>query len=194
LKIDNDSNSQKYLSLKKNPLVLQTLLYNQRYYEIPETNTSLVFGTLDSQFTITAFLSLNCSHCARAFNKIKDVLKSGIKVKINIVLVTSAKEILNTLYYLNRSKETEKALELLDKWFSADSYSRQSFSEDFCIPDVKDVSEEVGNSNVLLFKSCDVLGTPTLFINGYRLPKQYYIDDIKLFSEVTLLLDTTVID
>jgi uncharacterized membrane protein len=188
----NDSNSHKYLSLKKNPFVLQALLLNQKYYDIPVTDTSLIFGPLDSQLTITAFMSLNCSHCARAFNKIKDVLKSDRKIKINIVLVTSAKEILNTLYYLNRSKETEKALDILDKWYSADSYSRQSFSEDFCIPDVKDVSEKVGNSNVDLFKSCDILGTPTLFINGYRLPKQYDLNDIKLFSKVTRMKESTV--
>jgi len=28
------------------------------------------------------------------------------------------------------------------------------------------------------------MGTPTFFINGYKLPGQYEIDDIKYFSEI----------
>ncbi len=130
------------------------------------------------------FLSLQCSHCARAFEKIKEMLKSEIKTEINVVMITSDNKILNTLYHLNRLNKDDKALDLLDQWYNADPYSRSKISETLCIPDVNEVSKEVSNENYRLYKVCNVIGTPTFFVNGYLLPNQYDIDDIKYFSEV----------
>jgi uncharacterized membrane protein len=183
-KTSNESNYYKYLGFKKNPDVLRTLLLNQKHYNIPVTETSLVFGEKDASKKITVFLSLHCSHCARAFEKIKRILKSEVKTAINVILVTSDIKILNTLYHLNRLNKDDEALDLLDQWFNADPYSRNKLSETLCIPDVNDVSSEVSNENLSLYKTCGVIGTPTFFVNGYLLPSQYDIDDIKYFSEV----------
>jgi uncharacterized membrane protein len=182
----NEINIVKYNGLKKNPQVLKSLLMSQPHYNIPITGQSLVFGPSDAGLFITAFLSLHCSHCSRAFNEIKDILKSKGKVGIIIVLVTPDKEILNTLYYYNSNKKEAEAIDLLDRWYNADPYSRQSFSEDYCIPDVTDVSEEVTNENLKLFKECGLIGTPKFFINGYMLPNQYSLNDIKYFFGVFL--------
>jgi hypothetical protein len=141
-----------------------------------------VFGAKDATVKITAFLSLQCSHCARAFIKIKEALRSGINAGVNIVLVTQDNEVLNTLYHLNRQDKKEEALDLLDQWYGMDPYSRQKIYDTLCIPEVADVSEGVRNENYRLFKECDVSGTPMFFVNGYRLPNQYDIDDIKYFA------------
>jgi uncharacterized membrane protein len=183
-KMSNKMHYFKYLGFKKNPDVLKTLLLNQKNYEIPVTETSLVFGKRDSSIKITVFLSLQCSHCARAFEKIRDILKSDDEVSINIILITSDTKILNTLYHYNRLNMDEEALSLLDQWYGMDSYSRSKVSETLCIPEVDDISKEVSNENLELYKSYNVIGTPTFFVNGYLLPRQYEIDDIKYFTEV----------
>ena len=183
-KISNEDNYFRYLGFKKNPLILRSLILNQKHFDIPVTNTSLVFGRKDPTLKITAFLSLHCSHCARAFKKIEDMLISDQKVSINLVLVTSESKIINTLYYYrNLNKETE-ALSIIEQWFNADPYSRNKVSSALCIPDADEVSQEVSNENAKLFKESGVFGTPTFFINGYQLPHQYDIDDIKYFSEI----------
>jgi uncharacterized membrane protein len=183
-KMSNEMHYNKYLGFKKNSNVLGTLLFNQKHFEIPVTESSLVFGKRDSSITITAFLSLQCSHCARAFEKIKDILKSEEDLSINIILMTSDTKILNTLYHYNRMKMDDEALSFLNKWYNMDSFSRSKVSESLCIIDADDISKEVGNENSTLYKSCNVIGTPTFFINGYLLPRQYEIDDIKYFTEV----------
>ena len=138
----------------------------------------------DSSIKITAFLSLQCSHCARAFDKIKELLKSDPNTGISIILITSDVKMLNTLHHLNRINKDDDALTLLDQWYTMDPYSRSKLSDNLCIPEVDDVSKEVSNENYELFKKCNVSGTPTFFVNGYLLPDQYEIDDIKYFSEV----------
>ena len=183
-KMSNEIHFYKYLGFKKNPDVLRTLLLNQKPYNIPFTEAGLVFGEKDASMKITAFLSLHCSYCARAFDKIKEILKSEVKPTINIVLVTSDSKILNALYHFNRLNKYDEALDLLDQWFNADPYSRSRISETVCFPEVNDISREVSNENLSLYKACNVIGTPTFFVNGYLLPSQYDIDDIKYFSGV----------
>jgi len=174
----------KYMRFKKNPEILKILILRQKHYEIPVTNTSLVFGKEDPSLMITAFLSLHCSHCARAFEKIKDILDSEANVEFNLVLVTSERKIINTLYQYKSLNIGNEALELIGRWYGMDPFSRSKVSEALCIPDAGEVSEEVGNENNKLFKNCGVIGTPTFFINGYKLPAQYDIDDIIYFPEV----------
>jgi uncharacterized membrane protein len=193
-KMSNDLTYYKYLGFKKNPEVLRTLLLNQKHYEIPVTDSSLVFGMRDSSIRITAFISLQCSHCARAFEKIKDILKSDIDVAIYIILITSDSKIINTLYHYNRLNMDDEALSLLDQWYSMDSYSRSKVSETLCIPEVDDISKEVNNENFELYKSCNVKGTPTFFVNGYLLPILYDIDDIKYFIEVFARKEVAVLE
>ena len=72
----------------------------------------------------------------------------------------------------------------MEQWYYTDPYSRNKVFETLCIPDADEVSEGVINENNKLYKELGVIGTPTFFINGYQLPHQYDIDDIKYFSEV----------
>jgi hypothetical protein len=81
---------------------MRTNLLNQRDYEIAVTETSLFLVDKNVSIRIIAILSLQWSHCARAFEKIKDILKSEAYVVINIIMMTSDTKMLNTLYHYNR--------------------------------------------------------------------------------------------
>jgi uncharacterized membrane protein len=183
-KVSRENYYYKYLRFKKNPDILKTLLLKNKHYDIPVTEYSLVYGDKDSSLQITAFLSLHCSHCAKAFEKIKEIIKSEYKAAINIVLVAKDNKIIDALYHFKNLKKEDEALGLLDKWFNADPYSRNRLADDLCIPDIDDVANEFSNENKKLYETCNVSGTPTFFVNGYKLPVQYDIDDIKSFSEI----------
>jgi uncharacterized membrane protein len=182
-KMSNEMHYYKYLGFKKNPDILRILMYNQMHYDIPVTETSLVFGNKDAKQKITAFLSLHCSHCARAFEKIRNMLKDEEDILINLVLMTSDNKMLSTLYNYQQAGEDKESLKLLDLWFNADPYSRTKVTDDLCILEDIDISGKINEANGRLFKECNVLGTPTFFFNGYKLPNQYDIDDIKYFRE-----------
>lgn len=183
-KISNEMHLYRYLGFKKNPDILRILMYDQIHYDIPVTETSLVFGDKDAKLKITAFLSLHCSHCARAFEKIRNMLKDKEDILINLVLMTSDNKMLTTLYNYHQVDEDEESLKLLDLWFNADPYSRTRVTEGLCIPEDSDITGKINEANGRLFKECNVLGTPTFFINGYKLPAQYEIDDLRYFREI----------
>ena len=75
-------------------------------------------------------------------------------------------------------------IQLLEQWFNADPYSRTKITEGLCIPEDSDLSREVNEESTRLFKEYNVMGTPTFFINGYKLPTQYEIDDLRYFREI----------
>lgn len=183
-KMSNEVHYSKYLGFKKNPDILKTLLMNKTHYDIPVTESSLVFGDINSTLAITVFLSLHCSHCARAFEKIRNILKSEGDILFNLVLMTSDNEMLTTLYNYQGMGDVERSLRLLDLWFNADSYSRTRITEGLCGPEDRDISGKINEVNERLFRKCEVLGTPTFFINGYKLPNQYDIDDIRYFRDI----------
>lgn len=174
----------KYLRFKNNPNILKTLLSNQIHYDIPFSENSLMFGDRNASIRITAFLSLHCSHCARAFEKVRNILRNERNILITLVLITKDNRILSALYNLNNQGKPTDSLKLLHQWFSSDPFSRTMLTEGLCFPEDIDISDVVVEENVRLFKECNVIGTPTFFINGYRIPYQYEVDDIRYFREV----------
>ncbi len=182
--MSGEMNYYKYLGFKKNPDILRMLLMNQPHHEIPLPESSLIFGNRDASIRITAFLSLHCSHCARAFEKIRNMLNENEDILVNLLLVTSNNKILGTLYNNNRQGKEAESIKLLEQWFNADPYSRTKITEGLCIPEDSDLSREVNEETTRLFKDYNVMGTPTFFINSYKLPPQYEIDDLRYFREI----------
>jgi hypothetical protein len=180
----NQIHFYKYLGFKKNPDILKMLLMNQPHYDISMSENSLIFGNRNASVRITPFLSLNCSHCARAFEKIRNILNENEDILINLVLVTSDNKMLTTLFNNNIQGKEEESLKLMDQWFNADPYSRTKITEGLCIPEDSDLSKEVNEESTRLFKEYNVIGTPTFFINGFKLPAQYEIYDIRYFREI----------
>lgn len=183
-KISEEMHYYKYLGFKKNPDILKLLLMNQTHFEIPLSGNSLVFGNRKASIKLTAFLSLHCSHCARAFEKIKDMLNNKEDILINLVLMTSDNKMLTTLYNYSRQGKNVESLKLLEQWFNADPYSRTRITDGLCIPEDSDITGKISEENGRLFKECNVPGTPTFFVNGYKLPSQYEIDDIMYFRNI----------
>lgn len=174
----------KYLRFKNDPDVFKNYLLKKQHYHISKTNHSLVFGHNNSSLTITAFLSLNCSHCARAFLKIKDLLRSNKNILVHLVLLATDAEIINTLYFLNKQNKEEESLKYLENWYNKYPYSKYSISENICDIDGNTIVNEVLNENIRLFDDCNINATPRFLINGFLLPEQYDISDISHFSEI----------
>jgi uncharacterized membrane protein len=190
----NKSEEQKkehysFLQFKRNPDVFLHLLQRSGYTEFHENENSLALGNPDAKLTITAFLSLYCSPCAGAFNKLKKLLDDCPEVKVNAVFSVynddESKKLINTLYSTYYKKGAEQTLDFLYKWYSMPKQNRKSMYENGLQED-DDVAKQVGEKNKALFEQYKIVGTPTICVNGYKFPTQYeysdmeyYIDEIK---------------
>jgi uncharacterized membrane protein len=173
----------RYLAFKRNPKVFGTLIQSEKRNQIIINGKQMVFGKDGSGIVITAFLSLHCSHCARAFSKMKELILSGSEAAVHLVLVGADNKMLSALYSSLKAGRQDEALNLLSAWYEADPYSRTRLTEDLCIPEIDNAADELAEENSRLFKACNIAGTPTFLVNGYRLPSQYDIADLKNFTE-----------
>lgn len=176
-------NYRRLEKFKRNPEIFRTLLFSQKHYDIKITAKSLLFGKLNSDLQISAFLSLNCSHCAVAFTKVVEFLRCESNVQVNLVLSGGDNKIIDTLFHHQRIGNENGALILLDQWYKSDQLAKSSFQEEYCMIDATEVSREIIFENHNIMKDCGITTTPTFFINGYKLPHQYGIEDITFFRE-----------
>lgn len=184
LRRERDIQDLKLARLKKNPEIIKTLIFNQKQYKIPVTENSLLLGQNKSGLLITAFLSLECSHCAKAFFKLNGILQSEYNAQVNIILLGTETKIINSIYNLSRNSKHDEVIEILDKWYKSDNISRQNLINEYCPVNSDELADQISSENHEIMKTCGVSGTPSVFINGFRLPIQYDIDDLMYISNL----------
>lgn len=183
-----------FLKLKRNPNTFLALLKSNDYLDVPINDKSLILGNPGAPVTLTAFLSFHCSPCASAFRKLKELLNNCSEVKINAVFLVlddeKTSKAIDTLYYLNAMKGTDKALDFLEQWYSLPKQAKKQLFDETVLPDQYKVAEDVRNKNNQFYIMPQITGTPTIFVEGYKLPEpyeysdlEYYIEDIKQLTK-----------
>lgn len=171
------------LRFKNNPDVFNALLQQQRIVDITPFENDLQLGNPDADLQIMVACNPYCGPCARAHEVLNDlVVKHDIGLTIRFAIKTVDKED-------KRLQAVEYILELLNN--STIEYKRkalhdwnlmmdmESFKEKYPMPEDVDVNEQL-MMHERWTKESGIEFTPTIFINGYELPKQYKTDDMAL--------------
>jgi len=188
LEKSTEKNKEHYTfqSFKRNPEIFKFLLQKDGFVHIPLENNALVLGNPNAPVTITAFLSLYCNPCASAFKNISLLLRSCPDIKVNAIFSVYNdevfKKLINTLYYIFEQKGSGETVDFLDKWYSAPKSSRKQLYQNITPIDFN-AAEQIGIANKALFEKYKIEGTPTIYLNGYKFPKQYEYGDIEYFID-----------
>ena len=185
--VDFKINQYSFLQFKRNAEIFDFLLKKNGYREISEDKNSLILGSPDAPVTVTAFLSLYCGPCAKAFKQLQLLLHNCTELKINVIFSVynddETKKAINTLYYLKSEKGTEATLNFLDKWYSLQKPLRKQLLSIDTIPEIFNNAQQIGYRNKEFFEKYQVDGTPKIFVNGYLFPIQYKYSDIEYYIE-----------
>lgn len=176
-----------FLQFKRNPDIFTFLLNNNGYHEIIEDKNSLILGSPDAAITVTAFLSLYCNPCAKAFKQITALLENHPDIKVNVIFSVyddeETIETINTLYYLYTKRNSEVIIDFLNKWYSIPIPSRKSLIKNEMVLEQYNIAQIIKNNNKRLFAEYKVEGTPTIYISGYLFPIQYGFSYIEYYLE-----------
>lgn len=177
------------LKIKRNPEVFKYLLTRSTSTAIESTENSLLAGNPQASITITAFLSLNCTPCVKAFNKLADLLSKSNDFKVNFVLSEHGlKNALDKLHYVNTEKGSDHFLNMLKHWYTAPDKSTDLFS----LPSDYTAASDFSQIHRELFIKHRIQHTPTIIIQGYPLPKSYGIEDLFYFIDTLKQVPTYV--
>ena len=177
-----------YLQLKYNDQVFWSLLQKQK--SIVEHDTEglgILIGNPNANHTIVKVCNPYCGPCANAHPELEKVIAQNPNINAQIIFSVSnseddyrVKPVKHLLAIAEKSNEqlTHKAL---DDWYLATEKDYNSFANKY------PMNGELKMQTAKIEKMsnwCNNVGiqyTPTLFIDGYELPKNYQLKDINYF-------------
>ena len=203
---------QEINSIKANEDVFKTLLMQQPFYEVSQSDSQILFGNPDAKLRISILTNPFCNPCAKMHARVENLLK---ETKGNVCIQYIFSSFNESLDYANRymiatylnpplsiaehsqSKEGqgealpiplrrgqgEVAWQLFSTWFSGGKALKESFFKDLHL-DLSNPAIEIEFQKHEAWKEKTQLrATPTILINGYKLPDNYKIEDLRYFTE-----------
>lgn len=178
-------------TFKYNKELFQQILSKQPRYAVEHTLYPIVLGSKEPKAIITVISNPFCEPCAAAHRVMEDLLYFDSGLQFKLVFATSGEvddpavkfqqHVIN-MVYSNQSDQVQKALE---DWYNDPKRKYESWSVKY--PNGN--SRGIGGVPVRQKAWCDMVGvilTPTILVNGYKLPDPYRIEDLRyLISEGT---------
>lgn len=179
-------------SIKANEKVFLSLLKEQPKFNAGLSASSIIWGNPNSKLLITVITNPFCNPCAQMHPRIERVLeetKYNLCIQYIFTHFAKHKELENGDRFLISTylqKSFQEAKEIYKNWFS---YGRnnwkeyiKNFDHDLDINSIKSEKEFQKHKNWL--NSNKIHTTPTILINGYKLPGNYKIEDLKYFTNL----------
>lgn len=172
--------------VKNNPRVFAHLLKQQRQINGTLMDREVLIGNRDAPVKIIMVSNLFCKPCKEQHDILEQLIKA-FPGKVNVALrfVVSKSEKANHYlieYWLRfihaKDEESMNTLRLLHEWYSMMDLER--FKEKYPMEDANGFygGEEIEKRHSKWIERVQILYTPTLFVNGYELPKAYELADI----------------
>lgn len=170
--------------IKRNENLFQTMLATQPAFVTPPADTmGVTMGRADARYRIVKVCSLHCAPCAASYMDIHRWLAAQYDVQVQIIFITGNDPAAPTGHLLSLARQhvQETFNEQLYDWFAKGRFDVQAFlARHNQIDTVAAVEPEINRMN----DWCQANGiqhTPTYFVNGYRLPAVYKLQDLQHF-------------
>jgi thiol-disulfide isomerase/thioredoxin len=169
--------------LKMNEDVFKALLVKQPHHDVDQSASRITFGNPAAEMLVTIVSNPHCNPCSKIHPKIDKLLESGgdnvfvqfFFLNFNSEATKDSGKFLISAY-LDRGRE--EAGKIFTRWFEGE---KKSVAETFAKYGFDMTSEEVVAEQERHVAWCDankISATPTVLVNGYRLPDNYAVDDL----------------
>lgn len=174
-----------YKRLLYNPDTFNNLLQQQSVAPDGYQNIGITIGNPDAATTIIKVCNPYCGPCAKAHQSIRDLLHSNQDIQVQIIFnVTPNQEEIMKLPVKHLLAIAEKNDEIvlegaLDDWYLSDKKEYKPFAAKYPLNGELKQQEIKIEKMSRWCKEAEIIGTPTFFINGKRLPTNYNINELK---------------
>jgi hypothetical protein len=158
-------------------------LLKQAKYVAP-ADISFVVGNPTSLLEITMVSNPFCNPCAKAHEMLDEWLNKGLDFKLNIVFMPGGEKELKYQFihhlFALKTQDINIAKQALHTWFATEKRELQEWKNKFPASE----NTTVALSDLLVkqndwCKLAEISATPTFLINGYKVPENYQLRDLK---------------
>ena len=160
-----------------------TLLHGQQSANIELGSSAIIFGNPDAQIRITIYSNPHCNPCARMHKKVNTLLtEKSNNLCIQYVFCSFGPEWEDSTKYLIAvylENDLETTRSIYDKWFEIGKNDPDAFMKKYKANiNNKPVLDEY-DKHLKFGQDNNIDRTPTIFINGYRMPEFYDFEELK---------------
>ena len=182
---DHDLYMNAYKRLQYNPEIFEKLLQQQPRIPDGWQNLGIDIGNPTAQNIIIKICNPYCTPCDNAHPILEDIIKNNENVGLKVIYITRNNEmdkgmrITKHLLSIANNGERIKTQNALDDWYIHMNKNYEQFLDKYPLKPNLDSERSM---ITLMANWCDlaeVSHTPTIFINGHRLPENYELDELK---------------
>jgi len=174
-----------YKRLLYNPETFNHLLQQQAIAPQGYENIGITIGDPAAEITIIKVCNPYCGPCAKAHLILDKIIYNNKNVKLKLIFTASndkddkrgiAARHLLAIHEKQNSLQTQQAL---DDWYMADKKDYEAFASKYPVNgEIKHQENQIEEMKGWC-KQAAISFTPTIFINGYRLPEKYKVEELK---------------
>lgn len=175
---------QRYRSLKANGDVAKVLIEKGEYYKTTLDDSSVIFGNPAAKILVTILSNPHCNPCARMHKRVEKFLKMNegdfcvqyIFSSFNEELEDCSRYLISC--YLDNPKE--EALRKFTLWYAKEKFDyKKIIKANETNIHTQAVEDEMEKHKRWRNKT-SLVATPTILINGYKLPDEYELEDLAM--------------
>ena len=178
--------TQEINSLKANEKVFTTLLREQIRYDVSPDYSHVFLGNPSESLFVTVLTNPHCNPCAHMHERIGIFLKNNPQIQVQYIFSSfSPKLEISARYliavYLQKNQEERESI--YNEWFKSGKMNKEAFFLKYPVDINNDAVTEEFNLHKAWIQMSKFRSTPTLLVNGYKLPVNYKIEDLKYFTD-----------
>ncbi|GHT19387.1 hypothetical protein AGMMS4957_03760 [Bacteroidia bacterium] len=181
---------QEINSLKADDDVFKVFLKKQTHYEVDKSDSQIRFGNSDANLQITILTNPFCYPCAMMHKRIEKLLKA-MDEQICIQYIFSSFE--PSLDFANKYliaaflvHNTDIFRQIIGDWFDKGKLLKEQFFKDLHLSIDSFTVETEFQKHEMWRGKTQIRGTPTILVNGYQLPENYKIEDLRYFTKLEI--------
>ena len=174
--------------MKAKPEVFSALLMRQPYYDINDSVSEIKWGNEAADTQITVVTNPYCGYCAVMYKRIETLLKK-LDDRISVRYIYSGDERTETgckfllSVYFNKSLTADQKKEVFNDWYKDSKNRNENFMKKYQGDSVGEIVEREMQKHKQWCTQTNNFATPTIFLNGHKMPENYMIEDILWFFQ-----------
>ena len=159
--------------------VFDSLLHQEKHYEV-EATSHIRFGNPDAPYRLTILTNPYCNPCAAMHARMSGIRQTDCCVEMVFSSFGEAYDrVCRLMIAAYQQLGAERAWLLYEEWYAKGKAKQEAFFNEWSLDDKTDDVRTEYDQHIEWRKQTGFSATPTILVNGYRMPRTYNIEDLK---------------
>lgn len=175
--------------IKADEEIFKAVINKEVQYKINKSTSSIIWGNKNAKNLITIITNPYCSPCGKMHFRLKQLLAdTNTGYCIQYILTSFNRELENGVKLfisVYQQEDLENFMTFLDDWYSTEKHKRNLFFNKYPFdPKNEKILLELQRQKNWINTNLEMFSTPTILLNGYKLPDSYKIEDLVYFTDI----------